>query len=87
MNVYMIYLAAPDPLVTEAIKHEWPAHYVADQQMHFVQAPAQALSKSVHAALTNRLGRQVRSVILPVRAYFGYHDKALWEWLDRETSL
>ena len=47
---------------------------------------ADKLTKEIADSLNITGGGQGRAVVFKIETYFGWHDKALWEWLDLKTK-
>ena len=82
MSVYAIHVSGNSAAIKESIEKSFTlgSFYGVDEQLWFVDSPFVTTREvSQLIAPNNDKGR---FLVLPVVSYYGYHDKAVWEWLS-----
>lgn len=87
MAVYAIILNSPDPHWQGVLKKHWENHYILDERVAFVSAGAGTTTKDITEVMGMRgnEGKNVGGIVLQVSYYNGWHDVALWEWLEKNV--
>lgn len=43
-------------------------------------------SSQVYEAIQTELGRGVTCIVVPMEKYYGWHDAAIWQWVESERG-
>ncbi len=88
MATFVIYLEEPNEEVWERISDRWKdSHFFASDRLALVSSNGITLAKDVSdaAGLTDD-DNPVRGLVVELSAYYGFHQKELWEWLRKAQA-
>lgn len=88
MATFVICLEEPNEEVWNKIGSTWKdSHFFASDRLALVSSNGITLAKDVSdvAGLTDEKS-PVRGLVVEFSAYYGYHQKELWEWLRKAQA-
>ena len=81
MNVYAIVLDEPSQYAWDQIKSKWKNSYCPSDTLAFIAPGEGAITSEISDHIGMNDENEVKGVVFQISHYYGWHDKALWEWL------
>lgn len=80
MTIFAIIAPAANDALKKAVESHFPKH-LEFSPGQFVVAVEGMTAQQVVLQIDGKDGTKGKFVVFSVAAYWGYHDKTLWEWL------
>ena len=85
--IFLVVLNQPDPHAWNAISEIWPdSHYLLTDQTAFISAPRSTPLNSISSRLGMNPERQISGLVSIVDSYYGWNDRALWDWISNASN-
>lgn len=83
MNVYAIVLDAPSEAAWSRIETKWENHYFVSNTLALVAPEERAITSEIADQVGMNDKDVVTGIVIQISHYYGWHNKALWEWLSK----
>lgn len=79
---FAIVLDHPDEECWRTVQRLWPeSSYVHTDRVIYLRLPISTLTSKIANQVGMDRSRKVNGVVIRMGSYYGWNDRALWEWL------
>ena len=86
--LYLISLSGESEYAWRQLAERWPdAHRIIDGRTAIVAAEQATTSQMISDAIGMDNTHQVTGLVVQMGHFFGWHDRGIWEWVEKAQGL